>query len=336
MLARIALFELRYQLRRPITWVSFAIFALLAFGITALSGLEAGTIPLSSPGRIAFVTCVFGVFAMFLSIATIADVALRDANSRMDTILRAMPVRTSVHYGPRFTGAFVVAALSLLGVIVGDMAGAAMPWVSPQAAGPCRPPAHGIAFVVMGLPTLFATGTLFFTIATLTRRLMATYLAAIVLLALVIAAGFLTPSVEYRTLAALLDPFGIYAFLMDTNGWTLADRASRSIPLHHLLLWNRLLWIGIGSLFLVASFALFSARERRPLMVRSDAPVGARPRVILDRPVIAAGGVTAWDQLGLRTRYETRTILRSWTFIVLLILGMLIAASVLFILSVVP
>lgn len=332
MLAHIALFELRYQLRRPIAWISFAIFALLAFGLATTMGLHGD--PMNAPGRVALIVCLFGVPAMFLSIATIADVVLRDGNSGIDVILRAMPVRPSVHYGPRFAGAYVVAALTFLGVMVGYAAAAAMPWISAKTAGPFRPDAHAMAFMVIALPTLFATGALLFTIATLTRRLMATYLAAIVLLALFMAANALA-SLGYQTIGALLDPFAIFAVATETLlHWSAAEQVSRSLPLDGLILWNRLLWIGIGCALLVLSFALFSARERQPRALRVDAPVATTLGLLLDRPVVVTGRVSTWDQLVLRTRYETRTILQSWTFIVLLIMGLLMATGTLFTLSV--
>jgi ABC-2 type transport system permease protein len=101
------------------------------------------------------------------------------------------------------------------------------------------------------------------------------------------------------------------------------------IPLDGLLLWNRLIWIGVGCLLLTLSFTVFSARERRPRAPRVEAPAAKTSLVMLARPAIAAGGVSAWDQFVLRTRHETRSILRSWTFIVLLILGVVLAAGVL-------
>lgn len=332
MLAHIALFELRYHLRRPIAWISFAIFALLAFGIATTMGLHGD--PMNAPSRVALIVCLFGVPAMFLSIATVADVVLRDGNSQMDVILRAMPVRPSVHYGPRFAGAYVVAALTFLGVMVGYAAAAAMPWISANTAGPFRPDAHAMAFVVIALPTLFATGALLFTIATLTRRLMATYLGAIVLLGLFMAAQALS-SLGYPIIAALLDPFAIFAVVTETLlHWSAAEQVSRSLPLDGLILWNRLLWIGIGCALLILSFALFSAHERQPRSLRVDAPAETTSGLMLDRPVVATGRVSTWDQLVLRTRYETRTILQSWTFIVVLILGLLMATGTLLTLAV--
>jgi hypothetical protein len=330
MLAHIALFEFRYQLRGGITWVSFAIFALLAYGLTTLMGIHGNEV--NAPGLLAVTVSLFGFLAMFLSIATIADVALRDSNSRVDAILQAMPVRPSIHYGPRLAGAYVVAAIAFLGVMIGNAAGAAMPWIPAVTAGPFRLDAHAMAFAVMALPTLFATGALFFTIATLTQRLMATYLAGIVLLALFMAANTFS-SLGHPTIAALLDPFGFFAFAPEWARWDVHERMFRSLPLDGLLLWNRLLWIGIGCALLTLSFTVFSARERRSRAMHVDAPARMTPHAMLDRPIVVAGSVGTWDQLVLRTRYETRTVLGSWTFIALLMLCLLMAAATLFTLS---
>src|SRR5262249_39650603 len=153
---------------------------------------------------------------------------------------------------------------------------------------------------------------LFFAVATLTRRLMATYLSAIVLLILTITAPYLLANPAYRPLAALLEPFGLLAFFIDTALWTDAQRNTQLIPLDGLLMWNRLLWMGIGGLLLVVAFTFFNARERRPRAPRLDYPTGETP-VVRERPVIAAGGAGLWDQFVIRTRHETRSIIRSWT-----------------------
>jgi hypothetical protein len=330
MLARIALFELRYQLRRPIALVSFLVFAAIAFGLVSMYGVIPGiAVPVNGPTVIAISFSSLSILAMFLSLAGPADVALRDGETRMDAILRAQPIRTSVHFGARFAGAYAVACLAFLGAVLGHALAAIMPWMLPNAVGPFRPETYAIATMVIALPTLFATSALFFAVATLTRRLMATYLSAVVLLMLFIVTQYFMASPAYRALAALLDPFGLYAFIIDTLHWTNADRSVRPIPLDGPLMWNRLLWIGIGGLLLVLSFTLFSARERRPRTPRLDHPTAAPLPVMRERPSIAAGGAGMWDQLVVRTRHETRSIIRSWTFHALLILGLLFAVGVL-------
>jgi len=330
MLAHIAMFELRYQLRRPIALISFLVFAAIAFGVVAMFGVNPkDSIPVNSPGWIVVAFTLLSILAMFLSLTGPADVALRDGESGMDAILRTQPIRTSVHFGARFAGAYAVVCLAFLGTVFGHALGVLMPWISPQAVGPFRPAAYAITVMVIALPTLFATGAVFFTVATVTRRLMATYLSAILLLMLNIAAPFLLVNPSYRILAAMLDPFGLLAFMIDTATWTSAERSTQLLPFDGLLIWNRLLWIGLGGLLLVLSFTLFNARERRPRAPRLDHPTVQMPLVTRERPIIRAGGAGLWEQFVVRTRHETRSIIRSWTFYAFLILGVLLAVGVL-------
>src|SRR5215211_5192393 len=88
MLGRIALFELRYQLRRPIALVSFIVFAALAVGLQSVIALAGGALFVNAPSVIAQQVGIFSIVAMFLSLAVLADVALRDAATRMDPIMR--------------------------------------------------------------------------------------------------------------------------------------------------------------------------------------------------------------------------------------------------------
>jgi hypothetical protein len=48
MLGRIALFELRYQLRRPIALISFIVFAALALGLQSVVALAGGALFINS------------------------------------------------------------------------------------------------------------------------------------------------------------------------------------------------------------------------------------------------------------------------------------------------
>src|SRR5262245_34583183 len=119
MLGRIVLFEIRYQLRRPITWISLAVFTLLAFGWMNLNALVPAAVAANAPLRIAFNACMLSIVGMFLSLATLADVALRDAETRMDEIVRTQPVRTGAYLAARFIGAFAVACIPVIGSAIG-------------------------------------------------------------------------------------------------------------------------------------------------------------------------------------------------------------------------
>ena len=323
MLGRIALFELRYQLRRPIALISFIVFAALAVGLQSVIALAGGALFVNAPSVIAQQLGIFSIVAMFLSLAVLADVALRDAATRMDPIMRSMPVRAGWYFGARFVGAYAVACLGFLGVVLGNSLAAVMPWIPASAVGPFRPAAYIVALAVIALPNLLVTGALFFSIAMFTRSLLATYLAALAFFIAYIGAQMLVASPDHRVLAALLDPFGVVALRSDIAYWTLLERNTWSIPLSGLLLWNRLVWIGIGLALLALSLTLFSARDRRPRSADVELAKAASSPIMRERPALAAGGAGAWDQFLVRTRYETGTILRSWTFFVLLALSVL-------------
>ena len=152
MLGRIALFELRYQLRRPIALISFIVFAALAVGLQSVIALAGGALFVNAPSVIAQQLGIFSIVAMFLSLAVLADVALRDAATRMDPIMRSMPVRAGWYFGARFAGAYAVACLGFLGVVLGNSLAAVMPWIPASAVGPFRPAAYIVALAVIALP----------------------------------------------------------------------------------------------------------------------------------------------------------------------------------------
>src|SRR5881275_158486 len=69
MLLGITGFEIRYQLRNPVFWVSVAVFFLLGFGITASENVSIGTpgaVHENAPYAIAVATAVLTLFYLFV------------------------------------------------------------------------------------------------------------------------------------------------------------------------------------------------------------------------------------------------------------------------------
>jgi len=69
--------------------------------------------------------------------------------------------------------------------------------------------------------------------------------------------------VQWEHMRALLDPFGFQAFAMVTKYWTVAAKNSLAVGFSGLLLWNRLIWIGVGSAAFALAYSRFSFTERR-------------------------------------------------------------------------
>ena len=76
MIARIAGFEFRYQLRQPIFWIALLLFALLAFGSVASSNIQLGStdnIHKNAAFVIAQSCLIFAIIYVFVVVAFVAN-----------------------------------------------------------------------------------------------------------------------------------------------------------------------------------------------------------------------------------------------------------------------
>jgi hypothetical protein len=100
------------------------------------------------------------------------------------------------------------------------------------------------------------------------------YTQGILLLVLYIGTSSLLRDLEQKEIAALFDPFGVRAFSFYTQYWTPGERNSLQIPLDGYILYNRLLWVGVGIVILIINHFAF-----RFNVVRSSV---FRPRAVKD------------------------------------------------------
>ena len=297
MFAKIAAFEFRYQVKSPIFWIAIAIFFLLTFGFVATDQISiggGGNIHENSPYAIAQTHLILAIFYMFVTTAFVANVIVRDDESGFGSILRSTRIRKFDYLYGRFTGAFLAAALSFLAVPLAIAVGAAMPWLDPETIGPFIPQAYLFAYFVLALPALLLTSSLFFTLATVTRSLMWTYVGVIALLVIWIIAGIALDRPEFEKSAALWEPFGTAAFGLVTKYWTAAERNTLTPVLEGALLFNRIFALALSAGFLTLAYFLFSLqagslsgkkakRDKLAMIAAPDAPL-PRMAVILSSP----------------------------------------------------
>ena len=335
MLAAIAGFELRYQLKNPVFWVSGLLFFLMTFGSVASDTIQLGStanVYVNSPSAIAATHLIFCIFFMFVSTAFVANVVVRDDDTGYGPILRATRLGKFDYLYGRFLGAFAAVALCFLFIPLAMIVGSAMPWVDAEKIGPLRLDAYAYTYVALVLPTLFLVSAGFFALATVTRSMMATYVGVVAFMIVYLVAVALAAKPQFRTVMAYVEPFGTAAFGNATRYWTATERNTQLVPLAGALLWNRLIWTAAGAAFLVAAYLLF----------RFEAPAGkvkkreAERRDALDTPVDRArtavtGAITptrratastsARVQLIARTRLDMGQVFKSPAFFVLLALG---------------
>ena len=80
-------------------------------------------------------------------------------------------------------------------------------------------------------PTSLVLGGLFFCLAALTRRMLPVYIGSVLLLIGFLAAQGLLRDIANKTLASLLDPFGVVATSQLTAYWSISERNTRLVPL---------------------------------------------------------------------------------------------------------
>ncbi len=331
---KIAAFEFRYQLRNPIFWVTYGIFFLMSFGATTVDQIRigsSGNVHKNAPFAILQVNAIMSLFAIFVLVAFVANVIVRDDETGYAPIIRSTRVKKFDYLIGRFMGAFGAAALSFTSVSTGILIGSFMPWLDSETVGPLVPGHYLFAYFLVALPTLFLTGAGFFAVATATRSMMATYLAVVGFLVAYLSAAIAADKPEYELIGAYIEPFGLAALSHATKYWTIVERNSQLPPIEGIILVNRLIWTGIATALLILAYYLFEFDNTRRTIGKLPKP----PVLDFERSPTAAAampkpnfnGSTALAQFIATTRIDMNFVFRSPAFIVLLLIGLFNSVS---------
>lgn len=338
MLAKIAAFELRYQLRSPLFFVACAIFFLLTFGATTIDQIQIGArgnVNINSPYAIVQTVGIMTVFALFVVVAFVSNVVIRDDETRFAPIIHTTRVSKADYLLGRFIGATIVAFLVLWAVAGGILVGSFMPWLDHEKVGPLNLAHYGYTLFFFALPSLLVMAAGFFALAVLTRSMMATYVGAVAfLVAFFVARGALRDP-QWDGIVALLDPFGLSALTLVTKYWTASDRNTLLPEIAGPLLANRALWLGVSLLLLAVAYALFrfeakgaTAKAGKPKQVVDPAPAQVTAAGSGQAPVVASGG-TGFAQMMALARFDMAFVFKSPAFFVLLAIGLINALGAL-------
>jgi len=289
----IAWFEFRFWLRSWMLWIFLLIIGLLIFLAVSTDNVTVGSSLSNTYRNAPFVIENFysfiGLLTLLMSTAFVNSAALRDFSYNTHQMIFSTPMRRRDFLLGRFAGATLISAIPMLGVSLGILLAKYMPWVDPERWEAVHWSAHLNGILVFALPNAFFMAAILFAVAVLARRDVISFIAALVLLTGYIVTDSLVRDLQHERIAALLDPFAARTFTVITKYWTVADKNTLAAGFSGLLLWNRLLWIGVGCAVFAFAYYRFSFAERRvkskimeadeqPAMV--PAPI-ARPEVQL-------------------------------------------------------
>lgn len=326
-----ARFELRYHLRRPVTYV-FAL-AMALFGFLTITtdvirvGGAGGKVLSNAPWMVNLLVMVFTLVGTIFTSAIAGTAILRDFELKTHELLFTTRLRKPAFVFGRFLGAYLVTVLVLACSALGVWLGAHMPWLDADKIGPAPAGTYLWPLLLYVLPTGLFVSALFFAVGVLTRSFVAVYVQGVVLFIGYSIADTITSDLDQEWLAALLDPFAFNATNLVTRYWTVAEKNSLLFPVDGLFLVNRLLWVAVGGLILLGAYRLFRmeafTRARRGKAVRDVDTAAARPAAALPRVSPAAGPRVDLARLGALVRLYYRNVVRDRAFLALAAIGAL-------------
>lgn len=321
-------FELRYWLRGWMVWIFFFVVALLIFGACSSDqvtvGSSIGNTNRNAPYVIQNYYAIISILTLLMTTAFVNSAAVRDFHYNTHQMLFSLPVSKSGYLLGRFFGSTLAAMIPTLGVSLGVILAKYMPWVDAYRFGGVAWAAHAYSVLVFVIPNTLFVAAVLFAVAALFRSTTVSFLAALLLLVASGVTAALTSDLKNELLAAMVDPFGARAFDLMTKYWTVSERNTLSLGFQGVLLWNRLLWMGVGA----AVFALTarwirldekSSRKRKAPLAPDEAPLhGALP---FRTPSWA--GQAVLQQWSGTFRLEFRSLVKTPAFLVIVAAAML-------------
>jgi ABC-type transport system involved in multi-copper enzyme maturation permease subunit len=253
MFKEIFLFEIKYRLKRPATWAYFGI--LLIFGLIVSiggNGPASEKVFVNSPVAIATMLSTISIFGIMLSSAIMGVPVYRDIEHKTENYYFTYPISEKGYLLGRFLGSMAVLFLVSFGMHIGLIIGFA---IGPFAGyvEPDRFTDFNLWYYIQPTFTLYWTnfffaGCIFFALVSLTKKVMLAYAGGAILFITYLITLTLTQDIENKDLVSLLDPFGLGTYNNIIRYWTPEEQNSMTVPFSGMLVWNRLIWVGLGLL----------------------------------------------------------------------------------------
>lgn len=339
MLNEILRFEFSYRKNRPATYIYFGILFILCFAAAtskyvSFEGVAGGQIKENSPFFLATMTIIMTFFMTFICSAIMGVAVLRDFEHKVESLMFSTTVSKFDYLFGRFLGSFLVMVLVYsaiwMSLMLGFGIGEYLPWEPSWKGKPMLPFdawSYLQPFIFWGITNIFIQGAIFFAAGALSRSTVVIYTQGIVLFVLYQITDTILGDIENKNLAALLDPFCYRAFNIYTEYWTPAQKNTIIAPLDGVLLYNRLIWVGIAIGILVVTYFTFSFNVVRTGLFKKKAikeeKSGIQPEAVRI-PVVKqfSGFSTQLKQLWKEAIFYTKMVVREIPFIAIIFVGL--------------
>ena len=331
--------EISYWFKKPATYIFAGIFFFIALFFSASSagifdGLTVTTGSskiVNSPMAINGMFNTMAIFLFFLFPSIIGLSVYRDYKSNMHSILYSYPFNKFSYLSAKFLSSFSIVLIIIFVAGFGMFIGYRLPGTNPEIVGSFNFVAYLHSYFVYIIPNVLLFGAIVFGVVTFTRNIAAGFITVVLLMFVQAVAESFLSNPDNRFLVALFDPFGGQAANYYTRYWTLAEQNEFMSPFKGVVIYNRLLWLGVSFLVLTGVYRLFSFSQNAfSFNFKKD----KGERVIKQN----FGGLTSinlpkvnydfsfWNQVKITwklSNIDFKYIIKSWPFIAILIVGLI-------------
>jgi ABC-2 type transport system permease protein len=268
MFSALLLFDLRFFAKNKFVFLLPVCFT--AFGI--IIGLNAGfSFPntyKNAPFTITYILALLSMAALIPAAILAAQTVIREKDSGFDKIINAAPINKLAYMASRFiilSGINILCfALLTIGLFIGHkITGANHPEI-----GPSGFINYLFPFIVFSIPAILFCSSILSSVAWLTQNKLLVYVTALgiyivyMITAIFSGSGFIAGNDKNDSAGAAIapfaDPFGLSAFLEQTQYWSSIQRNTTLVSLSNELLINRLLILSVSIIILIVTFKRFS------------------------------------------------------------------------------
>ena len=327
-------YEIKYNFRKPTTFIFFGLFLGIGFLMSQVLGgafqnatANLGKTYMNSSIVISSIFSAIIYWTLLLFPGIIGDSIYRDFRTESYPLFFTKPITVGGYLGGRFLGSVMALAIMLSGFEFGFFIGTFMPWMNQDLVGPTHVLYYINDFVLFILPNVLLMGSIVFCAATLSRNILFTYIVCIAFYVVRSVSGSLLSNVNNQTLSSLLDPFGSEAIDIFTRYWSVAEKNTRMVPMEGIILYNRLIWLGVSTAFFSLTYFRFDLKYsegirwfRRKIAKQEDVPF-TTGRSVQSLASISRKGNVALKQWLYEVGFEYKAIAKSIPFIIFMLIG---------------
>jgi len=325
--------ELKYTLKQPMVYIFIFIFALLEFFSTVSDNIQiggaVGNVYRNSPYTITFHISVLCVFGLLMAIAFFNNAALRDYNNGFNEILFTTPLSKPGYFFGRFFGALIISTLPMIGAFIGILSGTLLnsvfEWTDTSRYGPFYLETFISNYLLFILPNMFFVGTIIYAMANKWRNTVISFVGVLIVIIAYVISDSLMSDIDSETIAGLSDVFAINTYDIETQYYTPVEKNTLNPKFSGLLLWNRLIWTGLGLIILLISYSSFSFKEKNKKKKKEKEKTGvSMPTFIIPEITPTYNRKTVWLQLKSLFYINFLSIIKSITFKIIFLFSAII------------